>query len=230
MKHHPKTIVIDWLNTIWETGLPYQSKYLACYLRKFMNSQHDMAYPSYARIIQETGLSRATIARYMKVLEDEKWIIRDTGNVGKNTTYTACFPTSITERLVSERDQLVSHRDLTSIRERPELNKEVNNELNNIEIPAEINPDAWNEWIKYRKEKKKTVSQAAAKKQFKLLSNYAFDIQQKIIDQSIQNDYQGLFEPKADVNLGIYKPPQAKRPLIDRMNDKSWAAHMIVAE
>jgi hypothetical protein len=67
-------------------------------------------------------------------------------------------------------------------------------------IPDGINQPAWIEWIEYRKSKKKTVSPAAAKKQFKLLSNYAFDVQQQIIDQSIQNDYQGLFEPKGNTN------------------------------
>jgi len=131
MKHPPKTVVIDWLNTIWETNLPYQAKYLACYLRKFMNSHNDMAYPSYARIIHETGLSRSTIARYMETLEEEGWIVRDKGNVGKNTTYTACFPTSVTQRLVSERPELVSQGHSTSVRETHELNKELNKEVNN---------------------------------------------------------------------------------------------------
>ena len=69
-----------------------------------------------------------------------------------------------------------------------------------IVIPNGINQPAWNEWIAYRKSKKKKVSQAAAKKQFKLLLNYDLLTQQQIIDQSIQNDYQGLFAPKGNTN------------------------------
>ena len=65
-----------------------------------------------------------------------------------------------------------------------------------ILIPDGINAVAWNEWVDYRKTKKKVISQAAATKQFKLLTNYALDVQQQIINQSIQNDYQGLFDLK----------------------------------
>lgn len=219
MKHPPKNIVVDWLNTIWETNLPYQAKYLACYLRKFMNSQHDMAYPSYARMIHETGLSRSSISRYMEVLESEGWVIRDRGSKGKNTTYTACFPTSVTEKLVSERNQVVSERHTTSVRETHELNKEVNNKVNNIEIPENINSEAWQEWIEYRKSKKKPVSKIAANKQFKLLGNYDFYNQQLIINQSIQNDYQGLFELKGNSYEKNNRPNQTGRPTnIDRVN------------
>jgi len=87
-------------------------------------------------------------------------------------------------------------------------------------IPDGINQTAWTEWLSYRITKKKPVSQKAATKQFKLLSNYAFDVQQQIIDQSIQNDYQGLFEPKG-------KPTENKPPLINRLKDRSWAKHMV---
>jgi hypothetical protein len=78
-------------------------------------------------------------------------------------------------------------------------NKNLKNEKKII-IPDGINQQAWNEWIDYRKSKKKTVSQKAANKQFKLLTNYDFDVQQHIIDHSIQNDYQGLFAPKGNTN------------------------------
>jgi uncharacterized protein YdaU (DUF1376 family) len=83
------------------------------------------------------------------------------------------------------------HKPLTT-NHKP-LNKE-------ILIPDGINELAWKEWVDYRKSKRKPISQAAAKKQFKLLSNYAFDLQKQIIDQSIQNDYQGLFELKGNSN------------------------------
>lgn len=91
--------------------------------------------------------------------------------------------------------------------------KKEKKEKKEIIIPDGINQPAWNEWIEYRKSKKKTVSPAAAKKQFKLLSDYDFDVQQQIIDQSIQNDYQGLFEPKGNTNGQNQsgRPPAANR-------------------
>lgn len=88
------TGIINWMNCIWLTDLPSNSKYLACYLRKFMNDNQDMAWPSYARMIEETGLSRATVAKYLKLLEQEGWIQREREN-GENTTYIAKLPLAL---------------------------------------------------------------------------------------------------------------------------------------
>jgi hypothetical protein len=52
--------VINWMNCVWKSNLPPYCKYLASYLRKFMNDEQDIAWPSYARIIHETGLSRGS--------------------------------------------------------------------------------------------------------------------------------------------------------------------------
>lgn len=102
------TDIINWLNCIWLTDLPANSKYLACYLRKFMNSNHDMAWPSYARIIDETGLSRATVAKYLKVLESEGWIKRESGNSTSNTVYFAVLPEVISDEIKEIDDRIQS--------------------------------------------------------------------------------------------------------------------------
>jgi len=106
MMRKSSTDIINWLNCIWLTNLPSNSKYLACYLRKFMNSNHDMAWPSYARIIEETGLSRATVAKYIKILEQEGWIKRESGNSTTNTVYFAILPEIIIDE-VKEFDDLI---------------------------------------------------------------------------------------------------------------------------
>ena len=84
-------------------------------------------------------------------------------------------------------------------------------------IPIGINIEAWDEWCEYRKATRKAVSSFAAKKQFKLLTRYTEEDQQAIIDHSIANDYQGLFE------LKINKPTQANT--MDLLIDRSWADH-----
>lgn len=63
-------------------------------------------------------------------------------------------------------------------------------------VPSNINLAAWSEWVEFRSSKRKPVSKLAAKKQFDLLVKYPFEVQAEIINSSIQNDYQGLFEPK----------------------------------
>jgi len=79
-------------------------------------------------------------------------------------------------------------------------------------IPDGINQNAWNEWVNYRKDKKKPVSKAAAVKQFKVLLKYKLDEQQLVINQSIQNDYQGLFELKVNRNENTQRYVSGKSP------------------
>lgn len=69
-----------------------------------------------------------------------------------------------------------------------------------IIIPPLVNHEAYQEWMAYRRSKLKPVSLKAAEKQFKLLLKYNQEDQQLIIDSSIQNDYQGLFDQRGNSN------------------------------
>ena len=86
-------------------------------------------------------------------------------------------------------------------------------------IPMFINVEAWSEWCEYRKvETRKKVSTTAAKKQFKFLEQYSESDQQKIIDNSISNDWTGLFELKVTP-----KPANT----MDLLQDRDWAKHLV---
>ena len=88
-------------------------------------------------------------------------------------------------------------------------------------IPIGINIPAWNEWVEYRaKGKKKKVTPYAAKLQFKLLVKYSEEDQQRVIDNSIMNDYQGLFDVKP-----TYQQP--KQSGMTMLTDTSWATGMV---
>lgn len=84
--------------------------------------------------------------------------------------------------------------------------------------PESINPVAWAEWIAYRTEKRKKVSPTAAKKQWCMLASYPPDVQACIINESIANDYQGLFPPKSMTGEGT-----RGRSLAQDLTDTSWA-------
>jgi len=94
------------------------------------------------------------------------------------------------------------------------------NNDNNIIIPDGINSNAYLEWIDFRNKKKKPISDLAAKKQFNFLSKYDYSTQQLIIDQSISNDYQGLFELKGanHDNQNQHRPnqPSPKLSVVER--------------
>lgn len=126
--------VINWMNCVWKSNLPPYCKYLASYLRKFMNDEQDIAWPSYARIIHETGLSRATVAKYLGVLEESEWIIRD-HKTRNNTTYIATLPKVVFDGLKimnlaiesgSTPDGLVRQLNQSSTPAKPEVVRELN--------------------------------------------------------------------------------------------------------
>ena len=54
----------------------------------------------------------------------------------------------------------------------------------------------WKEWENYRRKKGKPISEAAARKQMKMLQDLSREEAIAAIDNSIANDYQGLFPPK----------------------------------
>ena len=83
--------------------------------------------------------------------------------------------------------------------------------------PASINHMAWVEWIGYRAGKRKPVSPAAAKKQWETLSQHSHAAQAKYINESIANDYQGLFPPKSGDG------GTRDRSLEQDLTDTSWA-------
>lgn len=79
--------------------------------------------------------------------------------------------------------------------------------------PMNIDSFAWMEWCDYRIGKKKPISAKAAKMQLSMLGKYTPIDQVRVVNNSIQNDYQGLFDLKV-----INQPPQH-----ERLNNVDWA-------
>lgn len=70
---------------------------------------------------------------------------------------------------------------------------------------------AFNEWIKYRKEKKQSLTKISMKKQATFLAEYSSDVAIKILDQSMQNGWTGLF-PLKNVSNGNQLPFTSSKP------------------
>jgi len=90
-----------------------------------------------------------------------------------------------------------------------------------IDTPTSIYKAAWDEWVAYRKEMKKKMTPRTVKMQQTLLSRYDFETQERIINQSIQNGWTGLFEPKQQKRKA--KGGTRDRTLADDLSDTSWA-------
>lgn len=77
------------------------------------------------------------------------------------------------------------------------------NDKREIDLPAYISKETWEEWIKFRKQLKKPLTELSVQKQLKFLSECQAKNQNPnlIIEQSIQNGWLGLFELKKNMSL-----------------------------
>lgn len=62
--------------------------------------------------------------------------------------------------------------------------------------------EVWNNWIEYRKETKHKLTPSTIKSQLKMLEKFGSNIGSEMINQSIQNGWQGIFELRANGNNG----------------------------
>jgi len=86
--------------------------------------------------------------------------------------------------------------------------------------PQNLNIEAYQEWLAYSKEKKKTYTPIGKNKLKNKLAKKTFEEQQEMVDFSIANNYQGLFEPKEKK-----KPPEkfeTTRQRFDKAVDKHF--------
>jgi uncharacterized protein YdaU (DUF1376 family) len=153
----------------------------------------------------EKGFKQKRIDLELKKYREKSQKAANSANARWNKGSNGCERIANAKQTHSEGN--ANHKPITN-NHKPITNKE-------IVIPEGINIESWNEWFTYRKEKKKTVSQAAAKKQFNLLAKYTTEQQKLIIDTSIQNDYQGLFEPKVNNN-------EAHKRVLDEQDNINW--------
>lgn len=75
-----------------------------------------------------------------------------------------------------------------------------------------VNKKSLNEWLEF---KNWNYKKAGITKLVNMLSKYSFEVQQEIVDKSIMNNYQGLFEPKNMSN----QPQQFKSKEQQRLDD-----------
>lgn len=224
--------LIDWE---WYSDINTSRLFIHCLLRanyapkkwRGISINKGQFWTSLPTLEAETGLSTSQLRTSINKLKSTGDIAVKSQAQGRMVTVSNYDSYQEDDRqddsLVTGQSQ-TSDRPVTANKNIKKENKERKDQ--EIVIPDGINLSAWNEWVAYRKTKKKTVSQAAAKKQFKLLSNYSTSDQQLVIDNSISNDYQGLFELKGNSN-GQHQQPlaqgQTKRQAALRQCDEDLA-------
>lgn len=77
-----------------------------------------------------------------------------------------------------------------------------------LELPPNLNRQAWDEWVAYRRERRLPVGTTVLRKHLNLLASYDAATQQTMIDSAIGSSWQGLFAPKGiKPVVGNGKPP-----------------------
>lgn len=149
------TSVIDWLELIWKTELPSNSKYVASYLRTYMNMKRDLCWPSVGRISKETGLSEQTVRAHIKRLEASGWLEVDRsegGHSGTTNRYKASVPdtpaTIAPLQPLHPTPATVAPLPLQPLGGNKQYNKQENKQLLNNEIPDELASAATVYWLK----------------------------------------------------------------------------------
>jgi hypothetical protein len=156
-----------------------------------------------------TGLgSRSTLGRVRQACIDAGWLRYEPGARGRPAVY------SILSKFDALNGQNVTHNpDIIRAEcdaesgQKPQAKKrqKVTATLDDPAIPPEFDTaafrEAWQNWIVYRSEKRKPVSVRAAKQQLQTFAGWVTTgatVADLIasIEQSIANDWQGLFEPR----------------------------------
>jgi hypothetical protein len=92
-------------------------------------------------------------------------------------------------------------------------------------LPEEVDRDNWKRWCEFRSQRRKPVTLQAAKLAISMLAKYSPDVQRQIVTNSIQNDYQGLFEPKGNTDAGTStrgNPEADRRSKAERIRDEIY--------
>jgi len=136
------TSIIDWLESIWKTDLPSNSKYIASYLRTYMNAKRDLCWPAVGTIARETGLSQNTVRTHIKILESNGWLAVDRtegGFKGETNRYLALIPDSFLQdnefeplQPLNPTPATVEPLPLQQLKTNKQLNKQENKQINNI--------------------------------------------------------------------------------------------------
>lgn len=141
------------------------------------------------------GISKGRCSQIIKSLEEKKLIKSEMIRDGKVVSMRILRVVNKLNTLVNILNTPIKNTKQGYLENAQENNTYINNTL--------LNKDAFLEWLVFRHEsKKKKVSMDAQNKLIKKMSGFTKEQQQEVINNSIENDWQGLFFDKIGGNNG----------------------------
>jgi biotin operon repressor len=151
-----------------------------------------IAWPHIETIARDTELSERSIYRAISKLEEDGIIIRDRSQRGCVYRFLTCQP-----------DSDLPHSQVRPATQSGVVSKRTIKEPKSISLPfdSDLFQRAWQRWTTYRKQLKKPLTEASMEMQLAKLRSWGEAAAVQSISNSIENGWQGLFEPK-----GMEKP------------------------
>lgn len=184
-----------------------------------------VSFPSWSMLMKKTSMSRNSLAKWLGVLEDKGILFRkqrNRSNGSKTSNKFLLYPHENKENLdyedfeifkdlfttVPKLDKKHSTKTMTTTVPKGELGNAptvpkgellepsliINHHINH-HLPDWLDKQAWEKWVSYRIEIKKKLTSLMIKEQISFLSKHIHN-HVEIINASIMNGWQGLFELK----------------------------------
>lgn len=208
--------LIDWLEAIWTADLPSNSKYVASYLRTYMNAKRDLCWPSIGRISRETGLSEQTVRKHLKSLEDSGWLAierSEGGHSGTTNRYQAVIPSEIAPlQQLDPTPATIAPLPLQQLEGNKQCNKQVNTQLLSKGLSDELRVAATTYWFK------KTAELDADEQWLLFTAHHESKPNNKIKNYAAA--WRTWYVNAVKFNEGR---PRRKKDAFARLTDTSWA-------
>ena len=225
-------------NLLRNENLKANTKILLLVIMSY-ESKEGYSYPSHSRLIKETGLSKSTLIKCLKELEELGYIISEKA-AGNNNKY---FIDSSIKISSSKNDSSAKNdtgsstkNDTGVVLNLVHKNKQENKQKNNnsdLEVIVEAYTDNKElketifDFIEMRKSIKKKLTERALKTILNKLDKIALNDFEKIeiLENSIVNCWQGVFEIKKEAHKGAYQSKYNSSICSNSNNNSNMRVH-----
>lgn len=183
---------------------------------RYAQQENGVCEASQEKIASELHMTRETVNRHIKKLVSGEYLIDHTPKL-KNRPHvyaiTEKAQIAITvEGVINNHSSVIKSHSESDLKSqsgviKSHAKKQVKKQIKKdtvIEIPQSLDTEkflqTWSEFRKYREEIKKPMTSLAETKMLKRLSAYSSETAIAMLDQSIENGWQGVFEIKASRN------------------------------
>jgi len=192
---------INWaLNTVG--GITSTQKAILIALADRANEDNE-CWPSYEDICARSCANQKTVASALKTLE-QQGLIKKTRRYSKSTLYQLLITTDIGSISSTDIGHIsstdIGHMDTPNIGNLTikEPSKEPPKEKHGRKVPDGVDPEAWKEWVRYRKKFKAPTTERALTLIANKLKGCDATAQREAVDKAIECGWRSVFPKQKD--------------------------------